>query len=161
MPTNPEQIVMLLRSLQQLLSPAPVTNPKQDALDNIIRFFCLENSHQLWKLVMFNKEQRDKLAFVGDAALRFYVAKELLAQGVMTSSQLHDKTQTIITNESLAKLAAHLQLHTAMDTAPPTSKVSGTFMEALLGAGEVHLSGYNTQAVVLRIMDVIEQCAVA
>ena len=126
-----------------------------------MRFYCLENSHQLWQLVLSNKEHRDKLAFVGDAALRFYVAKELLAQkGASTSSQLHDKTQAIITNESLARLATHLQLHTAMDTGPPSAKVAGTFMEALLGAGEVHLSGRNTQAVVLKIMDVIGRCAV-
>lgn len=155
MQTDTEQIVQLLR---QLLTPAPAKKSKQDALDSIMRFFGLEHSHHLWKVVLHNKEQRDKLAFVGDAALRFYVSKELLAQGVTTSSELHDKTQAIITNESLAKLATCLQLHTAMDTCAPTAKVAGTFMEALLGAGEVHLSGRSTQAVVLSIMNVVGQC---
>ncbi|GAQ84590.1 hypothetical protein KFL_001960070 [Klebsormidium nitens] len=137
-----EKVLSLLKRLLMKRSKESSSLTEKDkAVQSLLQFFCLwSHCPPTWlhKLVS-DKETREKLALVGDAALKFYVIKELLAQGVTAPSELHKKTQDIVTNESLAKLAGQLKLTAALGSTQPGVKTAATFMEALLGAGEVHL----------------------
>lgn len=133
------------------------SSEREQAVLRILRYFALEKCPQIWRELVSDKQTREKLAFVGDAALRFYVSKEFVVRGVKTAAELHAKTQAIITNERLAKLAAELDLDAAIGGEMQMgTRFAGTLMEALLGAGEVYASGKHTREVVSKVMSCLD-----
>jgi len=98
------------------------------------------------------------LATVGDACLRFFVLKELALRGLKTSGQLCCSSQRYLTNSQLAILGSKLHLSAVLGRAGNEPPTLATTVEALVGAGEMHLSGANTQGVVLSIMHFLDNC---
>lgn len=101
------------------------------------------------------------LATIGDACLRHFVVKELALRGMQTSGQLSCSSQRYLTNSQLAILGSKLHLSAVLGRAgnePPSERTLATTVEALVGAGEMHLSGANTQGVVLSIMHFLDNC---
>ncbi|CAF3141653.1 unnamed protein product [Rotaria socialis] len=105
---------------------------------------------------------QSSLAFVGDAVLKYAVARYLLLNGrdqvVKNSAELHKGTQTIIPNAILAKIAhekLHLEEHIIRGNAhvAPSEKMHADCMEAILGAIALDC-GVDQQKV---IFDVIEK----
>ena len=88
------------------IAAAAVQTPssKDRAVQQLLEFFQLQGCHHLWHEIVSDKPSRDKLALIGDAALKYYVVKELVARNVDNSNDLHFRSQTYITNERLGLL---------------------------------------------------------
>ena len=98
---------------------------------------------------------------IGDACLRLFVIKELALRGIQTPRHLQRTSERYLNNSQLAFLDSKLHLSAALSSArhcTPSKRTVATTVEALIGAGEMHLSGVNTQGVVLNIMHFIDEC---
>ena len=125
----------------------------------ILSFFQLQGRQTIWRKLLDDSSHTKYLATIGDACLRHFVVKELALRGMQTSGQLSCSSQRYLTNSQLALLGSKLHLSAALSCAghePPSKRTMATTVEALIGAGEMHLSGLNTQGVVLIIMHFID-----
>ena len=84
------------------------------------------------------------------------MVKELVARSVDSSNDLHFKSQTYITNARLALLQGNIYFCEGNCGTMPGCETIATFVEALLGAGELHLGGRHTQSVVIQIMHFLD-----
>ncbi len=130
-------------------------------IDVVLSFFQLQGCKAIWLQLLNDPSHKMYLATVGDACLRFFVLRELALRGLKTSGQLCCSSQRCLTNSQLAILGSKLHLSAVLGHAgkePPSERTLATTVEALVGAGEMHLSGANTQGVVLSIMHFLDNC---
>ena len=122
-----------LRLLGTAATAVQAASSRDQAVEQLLEFFQLQGCNHIWHEIVFDKPRRDKLALIGDAALKYYVVKELVARNVDSSSDLHSRSQTYITNERLGLLQGKVDLFTA-NGSTLTNKTIATYVEALLGA---------------------------
>ncbi len=130
-------------------------------MDVILFFFQLQGCKAIWLQLLNDSSHKKYLATIGDACLRLFVVKELALRGIQTSGQLSCSSQRYLTNSQLALLGSKLHLSAALGSARHctlSKRTVATTVEALIGAGEMHLSGANTQGVVLNIMHFLDNC---
>lgn len=145
------------RSIRQICEKST----DQFDIDAVLSFFSLQGCQAIWLQLLNDASHQKYLATIGDACLRLFVVKELALRGLKTSGQLSCSSQRYLTNSQLALLGSKLHLSRALRSAgqqPLSDRTLGTFVEALIGAGEMHLSGANTQGVILNIMHFLDNC---
>lgn len=131
---------------------------------SLIGFFLLCNSNFSFPQVCSDDAYRRRLAFFGDAVLKFTVIKILMARKGLQWPGLHSMTEKFITNASLSVVFDKLQFRDGIDkalglTVCPSASYSthtkATFVEAMLGATDL-LAPQHTCAVVTSLMDMLE-----
>ena len=146
------------RSIRQICEKST----DQFDIDAVLSFFKLQGCQAIWLQLLNDPSHQKYLATIGDACLRLFVVKELALRGLQTSGQLSCSSQRYLTNSQVALLGSKLHLSAALGSAghqTPSERTLATTVEALIGAGEMHLSGANTQGVILNIMHFLDNCS--